>query len=331
MSNPKAVRNCSGGLRAPVNTFKGNGDGSYRPPQATPHSSLSSPPTSRKKTVAVVVPLSERACLTPEEQVSFRHLIHYLGKYDKYLITPRSLRARHDGIAIKEFDDRYFGSARAHARLLFSSSFYDAFSEYEYILIYHLDALVLSDQLLQWCQKGFDYIGAPWFPSEATPWIKVPRVGNGGFSLRRVQSFLNIIRSSVYQVDPAAYWQDLCAGKSGYFRLCNLPRKYLKSLRRFNGAQWEMRQWLRHYDRHRTNEEFFWVDRGSHYYPEFKVAPFEEGLRFAFEVDPRHCFELNNHQLPFGCHAWPRYDRSFWEPYLLPSTEPGESTGNMRL
>jgi hypothetical protein len=26
---------------------------------------------------------------------------------------------------------------------------------------------------------------------------------------------------------------------------------------------------------------------------------------------------MNNHRLPFGCHAWPRYDRMFWEPYLV--------------
>jgi hypothetical protein len=34
-------------------------------------------------------------------------------------------------------------------------------------------------------------------------------------------------------------------------------------------------------------------------------------------VAPRLCFELNGRKLPFGCHAWQRYDRGFWEPYLL--------------
>ena len=43
----------------------------------------------------------------------------------------------------------------------------------------------------------------------------------------------------------------------------------------------------------------------------------DEGLRFSFEVAPRLCFELNGRRLPFGCHGWHRYDRTFWEPYLL--------------
>jgi len=45
----------------------------------------------------------------------------------------------------------------------------------------------------------------------------------------------------------------------------------------------------------------------------------EEGLRFAFEGAPRMCFELNQQKLPFGCHAWAKFDRSFWEPYLIAS------------
>jgi hypothetical protein len=27
-------------------------------------------------------------------------------------------------------------------------------------------------------------------------------------------------------------------------------------------------------------------------------------------------YELNGHELPFGCHAWERYDRAFWEEQL---------------
>ncbi len=67
----------------------------------------------------------------------------------------------------------------------------------------------------------------------------------------------------------------------------------------------------------RQNEDYFWADEAVRYCPEFKVASLDVGLRFAFEVAPRRCFELNNGTLPFGCHAWPRYDRAFWEPYLL--------------
>jgi hypothetical protein len=26
---------------------------------------------------------------------------------------------------------------------------------------------------------------------------------------------------------------------------------------------------------------------------------------------------MNGGNMPFGCHAWERYDRRFWEPHLL--------------
>jgi hypothetical protein len=74
-----------------------------------------------------------------------------------------------------------------------------------------------------------------------------------------------------------------------------------------------MFRWLRR----RTEADIFWSDEAVHYYPEFKIADVATGLRFAFEVSPRVCLERNHHQLPFGCHAWARYDRAFWEPYLL--------------
>jgi hypothetical protein len=44
-------------------------------------------------------------------------------------------------------------------------------------------------------------------------------------------------------------------------------------------------------------------------------------LRFAFEAAPRQCLEMNQGRLPFGCHAWGRYDREFWTPHLLASEQ----------
>lgn len=81
--------------------------------------------------------------------------------------------------------------------------------------------------------------------------------------------------------------------------------------RGFNNVRWELSRW------HLPSEERFIANRAIHYYPAFKIAPLEVALRFAFECVPRYCFEKNNFTLPFGCHAWAKYDREFWEPYLL--------------
>jgi Protein of unknown function (DUF5672) len=269
-------------------------------------------PTS--KIVAVVVPLSNRQEITPDEKISFRHLVHFLGKYDKFLVVPQSLKVDYPGFGIKRFPNKFFGSSVAHTQLMMSPKFYESFKEYKYILLYHLDALVFSDQLMEWCDRDLDYIGAPFLKCPDSPWVEVPRVGNGGFSLRKIESFLRVINSPRYSVDPAKYWEDFCASKAKYIQYLNLPKKYLKRLHMFNSARWVMSKW--HLEE-QCHDDLFWSNQAVKYYPEFKVASVELGLRFAFEVAPRVCFEHNNYTLPFGCHAWPRYDRDFWEPYLL--------------
>ena len=81
--------------------------------------------------VAVVVPVSNRTELTPEERISLRHLNHYLGTYDKYLVAPKSLQINLPGFGIKRFGNRFFGSTAAHTRLILSHLFYEAFIDYQ--------------------------------------------------------------------------------------------------------------------------------------------------------------------------------------------------------
>jgi hypothetical protein len=271
---------------------------------------------SPSKMVAIVIPMHNRAALTSDEQISFKHLSHYLASYDKYLVVPEMLDVNLPGCMLKRFDNEFFGSVEAYTRLMLTEQFYRTFSSYQYILIYHLDALVFSDQLLEWCGTDLDYIGPPWFPCDDSPWVKTPRVGNGGLSLRKVSAFLNVFQSKQYWIHPNEYWHALYADKPAYVRLFNWPRKFAKRLLVFNNARYEMAQWHLRPDGTR-NEDHFWSDRAIHYYPQLKVASFDVGLRFAFEVAPRRCYELNQRRLPFGCHAWTRYDRSFWEPFLL--------------
>jgi hypothetical protein len=271
-------------------------------------------PATPSHLVAVVIPFYNRSYVTPDEELSFRHLRHYLGHYDKYLLVPRSLSMRYPGCEVMRFPDHFFGSHLANTRLMLSRDLYRAFSEYKYILVYQSDALVFSDQLQAWCDTDLDYIGAPWLKSEYTPFIKVPRVGNGGFSLRKVSSFLGVLGSDEYWTDPHAYWATLCRDKPQWWQWMNLPRKYRKYLKRYNGVSYHIAHWLAE---GKCYEDIFWAYEATHYYPEFKIADAKTGLRFAFEVMPRTCFELNDRQLPFGCHAWARYDKDFWTPFLL--------------
>lgn len=263
-----------------------------------------------KNKVAIVVPMSNRAELTPDEEISYRHLVHYLGRYGKYLVVPQSLSIELPGFNIARFDNRFFGSVSANTQLMLSRQFYERFLKYEYILIYHFDALVFSDDLEQWCELDYDYIGPPWLPSDDTPWVNTPGVGNGGFSLRKTSGCLKVLNSKRYTIDPDEYWLKYCASRSRPVQLLNFPRKYLKRFRIFNNIQREIAGF-------RDNEDKFWGFRALNYFPEFKIADVDTALRFAFESEPACSFVRANYTLPFGCHAWPKYDRAFWEPYLL--------------
>ena len=266
------------------------------------------PPPS--KTVAIVVPLSSRPGLTRDEEVSLRHLQHHLGKYDKFMLASQSLPITRPPFEVKRFDDHYFGSAKAHARFQFSPELYEAFIDYKYILMYHLDSLVFSDQLMAWCARDFDFIGAPWFPGESTPWAKEKGVGNSGFSLHKVRSFLRVIYSPNRMIDPAVEWEA--------FQKNGSARSLLRTCRRWfffrNNVRSHMSSWLA--EPHGASDTFFSF-HAKRYFPEFHIATPEEALQFAFETDPRGCFRRSDGKLPFGCHAWGFYDRAFWEPHLL--------------
>ena len=262
------------------------------------------------KAVAVVIPISNRSDFTPDEEISFRHLEHYLGRYDRYLVAPESLAIERAGFRVKRFRDSYFGSIAAHTRMMLHPSFYEAFSEYRYILTYHLDALVFSDQLLEWCAKDFDFIGAPRIGVSDRPHV----VGNGGFALRKVQSMLRVLRSREYAIDPATYWRSISNSKPLPMRALYLPRKFLKRIRYFNNINHEIDFVLQESV---PCEDIFISERAVKYYPGFKFAPPELAFQFAFDEMPRYCYELTGGRLPFGCHAWFKQDREFWEPFLL--------------
>src|SRR5215468_2041393 len=242
---------------------------------------MTSPAVLDASTVAVFVPMSNRKYLTPEEEISFKHLVHFLGKYDKYLVVPESLDIHYPGFELKRFSNKFFGSLEANTRLMLSRRLYNAFREYKYILEYQLDCLVFSDQLMEWCTLGLDYIGAPWIPCPDSPWVKIPHVGNGGFSLRKVESFLRVLDSKEYWQDPAEYWERFCSSKSTPIQYLNIPRKYLARIRLLNGVKQHLRK------RYLKSEDRFWSTEASKYYPGFKIAPVETALRFSFEVAPR--------------------------------------------
>jgi hypothetical protein len=264
-------------------------------------------------TVAIVIPLSYDNNFNESEKISLRHLEYCLGNYHRYFIVPRGVHFSYKDYEVLNFPAIYFGSTQAHSRLLLSKTIYQAFHNYDYVFIYHLDSLVFTDKLLYWCEQGYDFIGAPWIIGPDLPWLKISRVGNGGFSLRKVDSFMKVLNSSVRWKDHDKYWQSILRQFKG-------PKRYVRVFKRLLLEISYRNTVTSHINKHletQYNEDRFWSRYANHYYPEFKIAPIEKALQFAFEANIKESYRMNNYKLPFGCHAWEKYDKSFWEPYLL--------------
>ncbi|WP_458381619.1 DUF5672 family protein [Rhizobium ruizarguesonis] len=93
----------------------------------------------------------------------------------------------------------YFGSPAAVNRMGTDPAFYRMYSEFDYILICHLDAWVYRDRLSYWMDQGYDFIGAPLFLPEDDKVHFLRRMApfgsNGGLSLRRVSSCIRVLET----------------------------------------------------------------------------------------------------------------------------------------
>lgn len=143
--------------------------------------------------VAIVIP-SYKTTVTVNERISLTQAKKILGQYDIFFALPNSVRINYGCSEIKEvrYPDKFFLSTRMYSRFMLMPEIYDTFSDYEYILIYQLDAFVFEDRLSEFCDLGYDYIGAPWIDGiffKKNEKEKMWYVGNGGLSLRKVAAF----------------------------------------------------------------------------------------------------------------------------------------------
>lgn len=149
---------------------------------------------------AVVIPVYKEK-LNVFEKISLMQVKKILGeKYPIIFVAAEGKNFEYfsDGNKIVYFKEEFFKSTKTYNLLMMSKEFYQAFLEYEYILIYQLDAFVFSDKLEYFCNLGYDNIGAAWPKRWSTKVIfneqKIKtRVGNGGFCLRNVKACYNVL------------------------------------------------------------------------------------------------------------------------------------------
>lgn len=265
--------------------------------------------------VTIVIPVY-KSTLSDSERISLEQCCQILGKHPFTLVCPPGLAideyvSYFDKHAVSytcvHFDKIYFQNIEGYNRLLLSIDFYKAFENFTYILIHQLDALVFKDELAYWCSKGYDYIGAPWFKRfwRFKPSKTLYAIGNGGLSLRKVQSCLDVL-SHTGRFKPLRYCFSF--HNSILLKLKKMPLKKWHIIKFENSVHFFTFI-------NRQTEDRFWCLDTRHAYVDFAVAPLEDGIKFAFECHPSYLFTLN-HGLPFGCHAWDRYEPAFWKNIL---------------
>lgn len=235
------------------------------------------------KITAIVIPIYKQE-MSSSEQISFERALKVFPENDIIIVSPKSLNlddylALSSNLKIETFDDYFFGDIAGYNQLMLSVKFYKRFLNYQYILIYQLDAYVFENQLDYWEKANYDYVGSPWLISPPIASNKKPkvniqhcfvnRVGNGGLSLRKVKTH---------------YWTMI--------------------------FYWILIKFFP------LNEDMFLGILMDFINPFFKKPKAMEALKFAFEMQPRQSFELNNYQLPFGVHAWEKYDPEFWKEWI---------------
>lgn len=231
--------------------------------------------------IAIVTPLYKTAP-SVNELASLAHSFDVLEKRKRFIVAPDNLNFSEykdvlNGCEIIRLKAEYFKNVAAYNRLMLSKYFYRLFDAFDYILLYQPDALVYRDELDKWCERGYDYVGAPWpgglnirpylfrtlnLKNRDMLWLNKPirkYVGNGGLSLRKVSTALKVLD----------------------------------------------KHWLiaRAWDKH---EDLFWA-----FYAR-KIPGEKEASMFSLEREPSTYYKSNDNQLPFGCHAWEIYEPEFW-------------------
>lgn len=259
------------------------------------------------KTCSVVIPIY-KVLPNEDELVSYGRCLSVLVEYDIVIISHKELdlsfytnTALQYGkeVSIYYFDKYYFKGISGYNLLMYTNAFYKCFVDSDYILIYQLDAYVFSDQLKLWCSKKYTYIGAPILKEDLNR-KKIYYGCNGGFSLRKTKDFLAIYETKWYRKYVDVHINQTRTKWLGYLKIpfylvgafiakhnirCVLPRS--------------MKQ-----------EDQFWSDV-------FTLPSLRDAINFSIEKNPSYWYKENSEILPFGCHAWEKYEKNnFWMKYI---------------
>ena len=254
----------------------------------------------KNKDVLVLIPVY-KVNLSDSEKKSLERTLSVLADYPIAIIKPESLEiqlssliscySENAKVGMISFDDKYFESVKHYNRLLLGKEFYQRFLDYRYILICQLDVFLFTDNLAYWVSKNYDYIGSPWPIEEEKKFLKAAR-----------KSTISWWYFITYLVNRWFFnKKDYAIGNGGL------------SLRKVKKSLFIVKTFSMVIKKYKLNEDIFWSISAPLLNPFFRVPNLKDALAFSFEKSPAYYYKMNDEQLPFGCHAWEKYDPGFWK------------------
>jgi len=278
----------------------------------------------KKKEICIVIPIYKETLNSFEIQ-SVAQCVQILSEYTINFVCPKGLDVGFykekfpEIINFTYFDKLYFENLSGYNRLMLSVGFYKAFDNYQYMLVYQTDCYVFRDELMDWADKGYDYIGGVWFDDyHGSPQLgaDIWHAGNGGFSLRKINTISKTLSSTSYPFKSLKQLSlenktNLAENKKIYLK------RIIKTLFDFISRTNSLKYYV---SNTKENEDVLFMEL-SLKYKKLTVPTVSESIGFAWDRLPLFLYNKLGH-LPFGCHAWYREDhcyegnKEFWMQYI---------------
>lgn len=256
-----------------------------------------------KATTLVVIPIYCSQLPTIEAE-ALENNLKKLAELPIVFLRPASLdisqlRSLYPQVGEVVVSDCWLGSRgiTGYNEMMLSPDFYRLFSAYDFILICHTDAWVFRNDVAFWTSLPYDHVAAPWPQKIIYNFLPMRllcraikylcgykglirqdsfgRVGNGGFSLRRVQAFIDV---------------------------CERERSQINDFLQHNGQG--MNNGIFY------NEDVYFAIVAS----QLRTPSQCKALAFAFDNKPSLAWRLNKKQLPMAIHGFKKtINIDFWQ------------------
>jgi hypothetical protein len=260
-----------------------------------------------KNSAVIVVPV-HRPAPTANERIGLRQLGRLMHGRPIVLVSPETL----DSSGYREWlpsavnlkvAPHWMESIRAYNRMMISPLIYNhpLLSGYSHMLLHEPDAVLLKDELDQWSEEPYDFIGSPWTRQDpkALAGVALCQGANSGLSLTNLAAMRRVTSSwlrwhSWRHVLGDLYYGILERNRSKLRRglVAAYPGGLLRGAHRLYNTGWDI----------------FFTYVVPSMVPYFRVAPPDVCVRFGWETGTYACKAYTNGVPPFGLHAWTKYE-----------------------